>query len=58
MKFDNSFILQTSVESGSIFSFLHQVFAKQSVEDLKKQAGHIGLTDDEFQVSKYLDIIH
>lgn len=44
--------LQTSTESGSLFSILHQVFEQQSVEDLKKQALEVnGLSEDEFQVN-------
>ena len=43
--------MQTSVESGSLFSILHQVFGHESVNDLKKQALEVsGLSDNEFQV--------
>ncbi|XP_046646528.1 dipeptidyl peptidase 3-like isoform X1 [Daphnia pulicaria] len=42
-------LIQTSVESGSLFSILHQVFSQESVDDLKKQALENGLSEDEFQ---------
>lgn len=46
------FVLQTSIEAGSLFSILHQVFEHDTVDDLKNQALEVnGLSEDEFQVN-------
>lgn len=43
-------LIQTSIEAGSLFSILHQVFEHDTVDDLKNQALEVnGLSEDEFQ---------